>query len=188
MKLINKMLFAVLICVASYAQAEIESVVVTWRPGSCTLNCPKLLEEKFKKIQGIDQLSVDLAGSQAVIKWKKNARFSYSEFNTALRIVGLSMMDIRLRVRGTLQHTPNTVTLTSLGDGTRFELLNPLTADITNIGGKNNREARRLTPELYQKFLDAQSRGLVAIVEGPLFMPWRNPNDLVAEQVTIVNK
>lgn len=167
--------------------AEIEAVDISWRPLNCQTNCPRLLEQQFRKIPGVQEISINPSTGHATLKWKPNSPFAYSSINVAMRLVGLSFTDLRLRVRGTLQYTHNTVTITSIGDNTRFDLLNPVIPEITKQAAQYNLEARRLKPALYQKLVDAAEKKQIATIEGPLFMPWRTPNELVVDQVSFTS-
>lgn len=164
--------------------SEIERVTITWRTLNCQNNCPSLLDQQFRKINGIAEFSINAPAGVAFLKWKPNVPFSYSAIDIAMRMVGLSFTDIRLRVTGTLQYSRNTVTLTSAGDNTRFNLLNPVVPDLTGQATEFNVDARSLTTGLFQNLVDGATKRMVATVEGPLFMPWRDPSQLVVEQLS----
>src|SRR5262249_3694568 len=92
----------------------------------------------------------------------------------AMRMVGLSSRDIRLKITGSIRHSGDTVYLVSDGDSTRFDLLNPITPDMRGYTNIYNTMARQLSPELRQKLLSGETEGLTATIEGPIFMPERN--------------
>jgi hypothetical protein len=156
-------------------RGEIERVTVTWSAMQCQPSCIKQLEEQFRKIPGVEEVSMNQAAGQADLKWKKNAPFAFSPVNVAMELIGLTINDIRIKVHGALQHSGKRVTLVSTGDFTHFDLLNPVVPEVHGQAAQFNLAARGLGPELLKKLLDAEAEKKVATIEGPLLMPERSP-------------
>ncbi len=152
--------------------AEIEKITIRWSLGLCTPECAKLLKREFDRVPGVAEFNIDQPIATAVVKWTNKVPFSFQSFNVASRLVGLSFRDIRFRVTGTLSQNGNTVTLTSTGDNTRFELVQPAAGMTRAVA--NNLYARRLQPELLKKLNDAEQQKISETIEGPLFMPGRS--------------
>jgi hypothetical protein len=133
------------------------------------------LEKEFRKVPGIREFYLNQGGGSAVINWRENYPFSFSDINVPMRLVGLSVRDIHIRVRGTLSHDANSVMLTSIGDNSRFQLLNPVISTPGQQAPVFNLAARQLTPELRQQLLDAEAKKAVVVIQGQIFMPGRSP-------------
>lgn len=169
-----------------HLSAEIEKISLRWSVGLCTPGCAKLLQKEFERVPGVVEFSIDQPNAQAEIKWKNNVPFTFSAINVPSRLVGLSTREIRLKVNGTLSHDAQSVTLTSTGDNTRFELINPVVSDPSMQAPVNNLAARQLTPELRQKLIDAEQQKMIATIEGQLFMPGRSETlFLVVENLSL---
>ena len=154
---------------------EIQHVIITWTPMECQAKCLEGLNTQFAKIQGVSEVSINQSAGQVTLKWKPNIPFSFSPVNIAMEMIGLTINDIRISVHGTLRHDPTHVSLTSIGDNTRFDLLNPVTPETSRQAAQFNIGARGLKPELRQKLLEGESNHQEATIEGPLFMPERSP-------------
>jgi len=186
MKLLNILVVFAILCSTPCLHSEIEFVTITWNPMLCKGSCPALLEKQFKKIPGIAEYNIDQAAGQATLKWKPNVPYSFGPINTAMRMVGPSIKNIRLRVHGSIQHTKDNVYLISRGDNTRLSLINPVIPDPKGQSVQYNLAGRTLTPAMRQQFLDAEAKNQIATVEGPLFMTERHysPEVLVVDQVS----
>jgi hypothetical protein len=175
--MLRAVLFASLIAlsaISAKATAEVHTITIRWVSQRCQQNCGTMLEHEFSKIAGVDHLAIDLVAGQAVLTWKPLVPFSYTAINTAMRMVGLSSRDIRLKITGLIRHSGDTVYIVSDGDSTRFDLLNPIVPDTRGSTNIYNAMARQLSPELRDKLLAGESQGLIATIEGPIFMPERN--------------
>lgn len=179
-----------LICYMSCLPAEIEKIAISWTPMLCQGSCSKLLETQFKKIPGIAEFEIDQPAGQAMIKWEGNAPYSYNSINVAMRMVGLSIKNIRVRASGFIQHTKQNVYLISRGDNTRFELINPIIPNAKGQTVQYNLATRALSPELRQQLLNTEAEKEIVTIEGILFMPERHevPEKLVAEQISFPQK
>lgn len=168
-------------------QSEIHEVSVTWVGIECQTSCMNGLKKQFQAIPGVAEVS--MSSGMALLKWKPNATFNYSSINTAMRMIGLNMQTTRVKATGKIQSTKNTIYLISSGDGTRFELANPVHYNPSGQSSEHNLGARYLSPELKQKLLDAEAQKQIVTISGPLFMPIRMiPNNvLVVEQIHITS-
>lgn len=185
---IVRLIFSFSLLITFHLHGEIERITLKWTQALCTKSCAAQLDKEFKKIQGISEFTINQEAGQADIKWGQNTRFSFSEVNVPMRLVGLSIRNINLKVKGTLTHDAKTVTLTSIGDNSTFQLLNPVISEPGKQSPVFNLEARQLSPELYQKLVDAESRGWIATVEGQMFMPGRSAAmQLIVEHLTLTN-
>lgn len=165
--------------------AEIQSVIIRWTSLLCQDTCMRLLERELNRIPGVDEISLDQGSGQATLTWKARAPFQFSSVNVAMRMVGLSIRDLRIRVRGRIQHSGDNFFIVSDGDGTRFELLNPVTPVRGGVANEFNAAARKISPVLKQQLLEGETQRLIATVEGPVFMPERNtiPTQIVLDHL-----
>lgn len=175
------MILLCLLCTRLYA--EVEQVIVTWVSMECQTTCITQLRYQFQKIPGVQDVAIN--PGRAEIKWKPNVPFSFSPINVAMELLGITINDIRVRAHGTLSHGQTNVTLTSIGDHTRFDLLNPVVPEISGQAAEYNIGARYLRPALRQKLVEAEKDGLEATIEGPLLFPERSPPlELVVDHVS----
>lgn len=174
--MLRKTLTSLFVLTAIYspsAYSEVQSVTIRWTSQLCQKNCGILLEKELKKVNGVDQVGIDLSAGQASLTWKPMSPFSYTSINTAMHMVGIALRDIRLRVKGHIRHTGETIYLVSEGDNTRFDLVNPVAPNLKGQSTVYNAMGRKLSPELRQQLLDGEKNGLTATIEGPVFMPER---------------
>ena len=174
-----------ILLVVTPLSGEIQQVSIHWRSGLYQGTCVQLVEKELNKINGVDQLTIDQVAGVATLSWNPKIPFQYTAINTAMRMVGLSMRDIRICVRGLIAHTEEAMFIVSDGDGTRFELIHPLGSDAQDIATKYNYQARKLQPALKQKLLNGEKNRQIATVEGPVFMAERNtlPTQIVVDQL-----
>lgn len=165
--------------------AQVEKVTITWRGILCEKICMSQLEGQFRRIPGVE--NVTMYTGQADLKWRANFPFAFSPINTAMELLGITINDIRVTVRGTLQHRNDQVTLISSGDYTRFELLNPVKPQYGQAP-QYNTAARSITRPLLQELIDGEVQGKIAIIDGPLLFPERSPPlTLVVDRLTFSN-
>lgn len=183
--------FLVFISVLFVAQAhaEVSKVTVKWlNPGVCSESCITDMAKQFGAMSGAAEVILNQGGGQVDIRWKPRVPFSYYPINTAMRMVGPSIHDIRVSVRGTIAHNSNTITLESLGDNTKFVLLGPVNPSMNQYTVVHNTDNRPLSEEARKKFLDAEKYFEVVEVEGPLLDPWRyQVLYLVVEKANAIN-
>lgn len=195
MKIITQSLFRcvfmalLVLCYKEQLPGEIQKVTVSWTPGLCQTSCVPLLTARLSKILGVETVTVQQFSGVAVLTWKKRVRFNYESINSAMRMVGLSAWTIRVRAHGKLQQDPNHDYLVSLGDGTVFELVNPVIPSLTAQTIQYNLQGRKLTPEMQRKLSDGVKGGKTVIIEGAIFMPWRHyvPVELIIDQLIFVD-
>lgn len=157
------------------SQAEILDVRVTWTAAECQARCNQLLQAQFGRIYGVSSVQVNQQAGQADMKWKPKVIFSFQPIDAALRMVGPFPNDVRVKVRGKIQHDPANVKIISDGDGTSFYLLNPIIPVRNQFVIEDSPFNRPLTPDMRNKLLDAQKNNQMVTIEGPLFEPYRSP-------------
>lgn len=173
--LLASLLLSIALVENSHINAEIQQVTIKWTTLLCsTQQCLALLDKELRKVPGIADFTINQGAGQAVIDWRPNMPFNFQDVNVPLRLVGLSVRDIHVKVRGTLSHDSKTVTITSIGDNTRFQLLNPVVTNPGQQAAIYNLGARQLSPELHQKLVEGETQGMIATVQGPIFMPGRS--------------
>lgn len=195
MKIIKESLFRCffialfLTCCKEPLTGEIQKVTISWTPMLCQTSCVPLLSDRLSKIFGVDTVTVQQISGVAILTWKKGMKFNYESVNAAMSMVGLSAWNIRVRAHGKLQKNPNSYYLVSIGDGTVFELVNPVIPSLTVQTVQYNLQGRALTPEMQRKLSDGVKDGQTIVIEGALFMPWRHyvPMQLIIDQLTFVD-
>jgi len=171
-------------CLHTGLKAEISLITVKWLPNVCLTPCVQSIVNQFLRMNGAAEFAMLQQQGQANIRWKPKAPFSVEYLNSAMRMAGPSIHDIRVKVRGTIVSNGSAVFLQSLGDNTQFLLLGPLTANV-NQYVQASFDLHKLSPESYATFLDAERASAVAIIEGPLFEPIRTMGlYLIVEQTT----
>lgn len=161
----------------AFLHAEIQKVTILWTKYLCDQGCANLLENQFRRIPGVADVTINQPAAQATLQWKPNVPFSYTDIDTAMRMVGPAYDDlgIRLRVRGTIRHDQNSVTLISMGDNTNFYLLSPITPSTTQYVEMQDIKSHTLWPDVRAELLDAEAQNFPVEVEGPLFQPEQAP-------------
>lgn len=154
-------------------QSEIEYVVVKWLPTACQESCVRDLTQQLLTIPGVAEIAINGQQGQATLRWKPRMPFSYDYINTAMRLIGPAVQDVRMKVRGTIVHSPSAVILESIGDNTQFLLLSPTPANLTQYTPKSNIDTHVLAPDVRLNFLEGERDFTVVTVEGPLFEPQR---------------
>ena len=169
--------------------SEIEQITIRWTAQLCQEPCRNILEKEFREVPGIDETSIDIDKGQATLTWKKNVPFDFPSINTAMRMVGLAMREIRLKVRGSIKHSEDNLYLVSDGDHTPFNLVNPVVPSPSGPTSEFNRESRKLSSALRQQLLQAQTDKQIVTIEGPIFMPKRMtvPTEIVIDYLNITN-
>jgi hypothetical protein len=170
--------------------AEIQVLTIRWTPQLCQKNCIQLVERELRKIPGVKVISLDQGSGQATLTWKEGIPFQFSSINMAMRMVGLSIRDIRIKVTGRIQHNADIFYIVSNHDNTRFELLNPITPVRGGSVVEYNVAARKILPALQQQLLEGETQKLTATIEGPIFMPQRNtiPSQIVLDSLSFDEK
>jgi hypothetical protein len=174
------------LAIGSALEAEVEEVAVTWNAVKCLNACVSLIEQNFNGIHEVSDLKIDSAAGRAVMKWRPNYPFSYEPFRYASAAVGIHITSMRLRVKGTVSHDSNDVYLTSSGDDSRFLLLGPIQTEPGRYTPKYNPATHPLPPEMRDKLLDAEKKGLPVVISGPLLLPSHYTRTLITEQIKVI--
>jgi len=169
----TSLLLAVLIWCHPGLSAEIEAITIKWIAQECTDACIQNLAQRFLSIPGTAELLMNGGQGQAVIRWKPYAPFSFDSINSAMRLAGPRIKDIRFKVRGTVIGSGGNYVLRSLGDNTQFVLLGPVQPSTTQYVQQYSMESHPLSAESLQRFYDAQRNNVVVTIEGPLYEPTR---------------
>lgn len=166
-------------------QGEIQSVTIGWTKGFCDKRCGELLEKTLKTQSQIAAVSVNVDEASAKMTWKPNSQFNYQMVNVPARRVGISIHWASIKVHGTLEVSSQNITLVSIGDGTRFKLLNMPPPSSNKQVEYNNIGSYKITPQLLDIFRTAQKNYQTITVSGYLFQPWRNPLAIVMQEYVI---
>ncbi len=165
--------------------ASIESISLTWLASVCRLECARNLDKQFHAIPAVNNVQINQDAGKAIMTLKPNAPFTFAPFNAAMEMVGLSIHDIRIIVKGSISRQGDEYLLISSGDNTPFVLVNPVVPQPGYVVQYNALAAnRKLTPALLDQLEKARDARQVVTIEGPLFMPERSPPlMLVIEQI-----
>lgn len=191
--LLLRLLATLALCASCPLMAEVQSVKIKWTPSLCRLDsCIKGLENQFRRIKGVSDVQMDQQNGQAVLQWRSDVQFSYPPVYQAMAMIGLSVDDFRIRVRGRVIQTGSDFYLVSIGDETRFKLFGPIqTQPLQQTPETNwpsqpkpflqsaeyNVLAHPLTLDLQDRLKKAQGDKRVVTIDGPLLMPERSPPD-----------
>lgn len=159
--------------------SEIQQVTIKWIPMQCQASCMKGLEAAFRKIPGVTAINMNQPGGQAELQWRPNAILAMGPINAAMSSIGLSIEDIRVRVRGSIVHDDRDVYIVSLGDSTMFKLMGPLVPKPNQYTMNSSVYNRPLSPQMRDELLQAQADGKLAVLTGPLFESERSPPIMV---------
>ncbi len=166
---------------------EVEKVVLKWKPGFCTESCLLDLEKRLARMSDVAGFKINSSQNQATLRWKPNRRFDFGDINRTMRYVGVSLHEIFVTVRGTIDHTNRDITLKSLGDNTEFTLLGPVAIPSPGeAAAEKNLQTHKLQDRTRNQLILAEDKFRVVTIEGPLFMPERSLSlYLITEKVTI---
>ncbi|MCB1111918.1 MAG: cation transporter [Chlamydiales bacterium] len=170
-----KLFIIMMILSTSPIMAEIERVTIRWKPAFCPASCAQGLEKSLSGIREVAEVNVQLEAGQANLRWKPNQKFSYDQINRAMRMIGVSVQEINVSVRGTIEHSSREVELVSLGDNTRFTLLSPIQPTVDQSVARNNPESYQLTESTRERLIAAEKDDRIITIQGPLFEPFRAP-------------
>lgn len=171
------------------AVAEVEKVTISWTALLCNQRCIQQLDRHFSRIKGVAGVEFNQQAGMVELRWKPNVPFYVAPINIAMGLVGVSIKDIRVKVRGTIRASSKNYRIVSLGDNTSFTLLSPITPYRGTFATPFNPANRELSPEMRQKLYEAQKSNKIALIEGPLFMPERSPPlMIVLDQISFVEK
>lgn len=168
--------------------AEVEQVTVRWNAVTCYDTCTPLLENNLKAISSVHNLQMNGRSGAAVMGWNPQHPFSYEPFRLASSAAGVRLLDMRVRVRGTIAHDADRFYLVSTGDNARFWLLGAIQTGNDRYVPRYNTESYPLTGPIKAQLLEAEERGLTVVISGPLYLPTQYPRTLIAEQIKIITK
>lgn len=154
-------------------EAEIEYIRVKWLPTACQGGCVEAIAQQLSATPGAAEILIDQHQGQATLRWKPRVPFSYDYINTPMRMVGPTVQDVRIKVRGTIAASSSAIILQSLGDNTQFVLLSPTPGSLNQYVQQNNIDNHRLAPEVRQRLIEGERDFTVVTIEGPLFEPQR---------------
>lgn len=164
-------------------QAEVEEIVIRWNASTCLETCIPLLGKSLAAIASVNNLQMNGRSGTAVMGWNPNQPFSYEPFRLASSAAGVRILDMRVRVRGTIAHDSDNFYLVSIGDNARFLLIGPIQANGSNYVPYYNLLTHPLTGPVVAKLLEAERNQQTVSISGPLFLPTHYPRTLVAEQI-----
>lgn len=164
--------------------AEILEISVFWNQAKCSAGCNELLRKNFGKLQEIESIEMKPAEGSASIKWKPNAPFSYRLIKNQMQLSGISLDYIHARVRGKASLSGKTLKLLSIGDGTIFHLVSPL-----STRGSPNPQFIEPTKQLVDAVMNEAKEDKVLVIEGLLYRPHRSPPlNLIVEKIQVERK
>jgi hypothetical protein len=172
-----------LIAFGQTLQAEIEEIMIRWNAATCLETCIPLLRKSLAAITSVNNLQMNGRSGTAVMGWSPNQPFSYEPFRLASSAAGVRILDMRLRVRGTIAHDIDNFYLVSIGDNARFLLIGPIQANGANYVPYYNLLTHPLTGPVIAKLLEAERNQQTVSISGPLFLPTHYPRTLIAEQI-----
>jgi hypothetical protein len=157
-------------------KAEIQDVTISWTAQECLTSCVKGLNDQFRKIPGVAEISINQGAGQATLHWQPNASFSYYPIKIAMQLIGLSINNLKVRVRGTIvSDSATTFRIVSIGDGTSFTLLGIPAVQRNQFSAQYSAQNRQLSPDMIAQLAQAQQNEQIATIYGPLFEYWRSP-------------
>lgn len=167
--------------------AEVEEVILRWNALLCLDICAPGIQRNLAGIREVSNLEINDRSGIATMGWNPNYPFSYEPFRLAMSAAGIAILDMRLRVRGTIAHDSSNVYLISNGDGARFRLLGPLMVDQDRYIPRYSMETHPLPPSVRAQLLDAELRGYTVLISGPMYLPAQYPRIITAEQIKILS-
>lgn len=173
-RLVRPYLFAFVLLGTSPLLAEFQQIQIKWTSGLCGTDCIKNLQIQFSKIPGFKQAS--FGNSQVTLQWQPGYPFTFSSINTATRMVGIRLWEVRIKVKGKVYHDKDQFFLKSDGDGTIVQLLGGTAPSPTGNTVVPNIATHGLNPSMQTKLFEAEKDKTSIVVEGPLFQPFQMPN------------
>ncbi len=126
-------------------------------------------------MQQIESVSVNAKLGTATLKWSPKFPFSYQLIDSRLRMIGVGLIGIYMRVRGSAIPRGNKIALSSIGDQTQFILISPISVKPGDYAGFPDGSKLSLSPKLKKKITEASAERKDIIVEGPLYQGHRAP-------------
>lgn len=154
-------------------KAEIQKITVYFNNVQCNQSCGGLLERRFREIKGVQDVRMNVQGGNAQLIWSPNFPYEYFPIHAAMSWVGLHIDNMTVQLRGTISHSGSQFYVTSLADGTRFQLLGSLITHPNQFTQVNNTQSYKFDEDTKNKLLDAESQRAVVDIQGIFFMPWQ---------------
>jgi len=176
-------LLVCLFCCSAILHAEIDTVTITWNPGLCDEGCEKLVQRRLEGIPAVSQVVV--SSGQAVMYWKPGEKFNYLMVRRPTQLVGIGIDAMYVKVRGTVKKVGDKVTLTSIGDGTKFELTSAPAPKLGTYTQYSAPELYKLREEQLDAFLKAEKEDAMVTASGFLLMPYRRALQIVLDNYRI---
>jgi hypothetical protein len=184
--MMKKFLFTLSLLASSPLFGEVEEVKIQWTPALCNEICAMSLYRQFKRIYNVEEVTVSQLSGQASLRYKKKAYYDFGPVNRAMEMIGLTINDIRVIVKGRIKYTTKEVFLISDGDGTIFNLLSPVPPQPQVFVENYNPDTHRLTVQNRNQLIEAGQNNSLVTISGPLFEPERAPpNYLIVEGINV---
>ena len=178
-----------MICSSAPIQAKIDEVTITWTPQLCLYSCAAELNNRFLKIPGVAEVDLNQPAGRAKLKWEPESPFTYAPINAAMSWIGLSIIELRIKVSGYIVHDEKSVTLVSKPDGTRFVLKSPTNPIYNQYVEQFNIYGYSMNAQMRDELLEAEENKLEVEITGQIFEPERSPPlVLIIERKQIVKK
>lgn len=171
--------------------AEIQEIMIRFNPGVCNRNCPAFLQETMlKRVPAIKEIRMNATEGRMDMVWRPNAPYNYQTIDYAMRWVGLSILEMRMKVQGKMSHNGDNFFLTSTGDNTNIQLFSQIKPSENLYVERNNISAYTVDEAVRAKMLDAEKNNLLVFAEGQVLMPWRylTPPVLILSNFKFVNE
>lgn len=174
-----------LICLTQSLCGEIVWVKIYWQPTQCP-SCFAVLQRRFDALEAVARADFNFALSMADLRWKPNQPYEDRLVRTPVAWAGLTLRDVRIKLRGTIVHDGQNVYIVSIGDGTSFPLVSqPSTSSKYFVQSAISSYA--LDPVVKEQLLAAQASFQVVSIEGTLINPYRPPVYLMVEKLEFPN-
>lgn len=164
--------------------AEVLEVRIQWTPQLCNDICARNLEKQFHRIYNVDEITMNHPAGQILLKYKPRGVYNFGPINTAMQMIGLTINDIHIKVRGHIKATDREVLLISDGDASVFFLMSPVRPDPGKYVENYNPATHQLTVQHRNQLIDAARSKQYVTISGPLFEPERAPpNYLIVQEI-----
>lgn len=180
----GKLLMMFILCYEVLLHGDVQEITIKWNAFTCDNYCVPRIESSLKGIRQINNLHIDGPSGAATMGWDPNYPFAYEPFYYAMSLTGVSINDLRMKVRGRIVSDPNDFYLISSGDLARFLLIGPIRVQKDRYVPKNI-ASHGFDAATKMQLYHAQDNDLEVTVTGPLYLPTQYPRTLVAEQIKI---
>ena len=180
-------LLTLLTLAATPLTAEIQQLEMRYNPAFCTMQCPNMLLNALRGMPAVAEVTMNAQQGQAILRYKPNQAFDFWAFKRALQSIGSNYDFLRIKVRGTITGSGKNFNLISIGDNTKFVLLGPIQSSAVQYTISPNLTNHPLTPYLIESLERGVKENRIAVIQGWLFEPDRNPPYyIVIEQMNYV--